>query len=268
MFDGAVPAITEVEGEGNMNNIEWQGAEVPLRLGPTLLARGSSVPGEPHLWTLVFKSRKSGFDYLGQATLCARRKELRLEIFNDHFYSHFPGSRRAVRELLEKNLLALLSGESGLPDTWREVVRALRQGPVPAAGALPATRGGALDLDEIYARLNQEYFGGRVSARVMWGRDTGNHNRSGFRFGSYDGEKKVIRVHPRLRQDFVPREVLELTVYHEMCHQWVPAIRKNGMWRSHHPAFKKKEKEYRHYEAARRWEKQHWRKLLRPVAKK
>ena len=57
-----------------------------------------------------------------------------------------------------------------------------------------------------------------------------------------DEFKKVIRVHPRLKQDFVPVHVLELTIYHEMCHQFAPSYKKNGSWQSHHPEFKKKEK--------------------------
>lgn len=252
-----------------MNNEKTQEANPPLRLGTLSLSRGSPVSGQPHLWTLIFKSRKSGFDYLGQVTLCSRLPELRLEIFNDNYYSHFAKSPDEVRASLEKKLLALLAGESAVPEPWQQAAQSLGRGGAQALAEVPpATGEGVLDLEEIYARLNEEYFGNRVSARVMWGRDSGTRNRSGFRFGSYDGEKKLIRVHPRLKQDFVPRVVVELTVYHEMCHQWVPAIRKNGAWRPHHPGFKQKEREYRHFEAARRWEKQHWRKLLTPVAKK
>ncbi|MCH8157848.1 MAG: hypothetical protein IID18_08905, partial [Nitrospinae bacterium] len=77
-----------------------------------------------------------------------------------------------------------------------------------------------------------------------------------------------IRIHPRLQQDFVPRSVLELTLYHEMCHQWAPVKRKKGMWRAHHPEFKKKEREYRLYDEAHAWEKENWKKLLGPAGKK
>jgi len=250
----------------NVTNKQQQVAQPALRIGTLSLAPGSAVPGDPGLWTLVFKSRKGGFDFLGQATLCHRMREMRLEVFNDNYYAHFSHSRREVRAALEKKLLALLANGAALPEPWGEAVKALRRGPPPAV-ALPQGGEGEIDLDEIFRRLNEEYFAGGVVARVIWGRDAGNHNKSGFRFGSYDDGKKLIRVHPRLKQGFVPREVVELTVYHEMCHQWVPAIRKNGAWRSHHAGFRKKEKEYRHYQAARDWEKKHWRKLLKPVAR-
>ena len=103
---------------------------------------------------------------------------------------------------------------------------------------------------------------------MKWGKNVNKKNLTSFKFGSYDPEKKLIRIHPRLQQDFVPRPVLELTMYHEMCHQWAPMKRKKGMWVAHHPQFKQKEREYRFYEEARTWEKKNWKKLMRPVSKK
>jgi len=93
-------------------------------------------------------------------------------------------------------------------------------------------------------------------------------NLTSFRFGSYDPEKKLIRIHPRLQQYFVPLSVLELTVYHEMCHQWAPMKRKKGMWVAHHPQFKRKEREYCFYDEALSWEKKNWKKLMGPTSKK
>jgi hypothetical protein len=61
-----------------------------------------------------------------------------------------------------------------------------------------------------------------------------------------------------------PEMVLELTVFHEMCHQAMPPVRRNGQWQTHHKDFKAKEKEYRHYREAIRWEKKHWIKLMAP----
>ena len=109
------------------------------------------------------------------------------------------------------------------------------------------------------------YFNGNINATVKWGRDVKTKNKSGFRYGSYDESKKLIRVHPRLKQDFVPIHVLELTIYHEMCHQFAPSYKKNGSWQSHHSEFKKKEKEYKKFKEARNWEKNNWHKLLLPA---
>ena len=106
---------------------------------------------------------------------------------------------------------------------------------------------------------------GKIQATVKWGRDVKTQNKRGFRYGSYDENKKLIRLHPRLKQEFVPFYVLELTLYHEMCHQFAPSYKKNGLWQSHHPEFKKKEKEYRNFKDARNWEKNNWHKLLLPA---
>ena len=99
--------------------------------------------------------------------------------------------------------------------------------------------------------------GGKVNKR----------NLTSFRFGSYDPEKRLIRIHPRLQQGFVPLVVLELTVHHEMCHQWAPMKRERGMWIAHHPQFKEKEREYGFYNEARSWEKENWKKLMGPARK-
>ena len=53
-----------------------------------------------------------------------------------------------------------------------------------------------------------------------------------------------------------------------MCHQWAPSVKRNGVWRDHHADFKAKEKEYRFYQEARRWEKLNWKKFLTPIPEK
>ncbi|MFQ5483372.1 MAG: SprT-like domain-containing protein, partial [Nitrospinaceae bacterium] len=121
------------------------------------------------------------------------------------------------------------------------------------------------DLESLFNRLNEDYFQGNLQARIEWGRETKLPNRRTLRFGSFDARKNLIRIHPRLKQDFVPLPVLELTVYHEMCHQFLPPVKRHGNWQTHHRDFKKKEKEYRDYREAMRWEKTHWAKLLVPV---
>ena len=50
----------------------------------------------------------------------------------------------------------------------------------------------------MFERLNREYFNGKIQATVKWGRDVKTQNKRGFRYGSYDENKKLIRIHPRL----------------------------------------------------------------------
>ena len=255
-----------------MGNKKRHEANVSLRLGAVGLGRKRQNPDRPELWTQIFKARKNGFEYLGQLTVRSAPPALDVEVFNPNYFSDFCIPKVQVVGSLKTKLLGIIARNGDLPSTFQAAVRALLNKNIPGAEPAPSSHekvsGGLINLDEIYRRLNDEYFGGGVQARVMWGRDSKTPNRSGFRFGSYEEAEKLIRVHPRLRQDFVPVSVVELTVYHEMCHQWVPSIRKNGAWRPHHAGFREKEKEYCYYQEARQWEKLHWKKLLQPVRKK
>jgi predicted SprT family Zn-dependent metalloprotease len=194
-----------------------------------------------------------------------------VEIFNENYYSHFEDEKNVVLESLTTTVLGRLLKEVG--SEFKNLIRSFLAVKVqPQVEVLPVEElkgnQNRFDLKEIFDRLNAEYFDSKIQAGIGWGRDSKKKNRSAFRFGSYDRAKKLIRIHPRLNQEFVPFPVVELTVYHEMCHQWVPSVKRNGVWRDHHADFKKKEREYRFYQEARSWEKQNWKKFLNPIAKK
>ncbi len=223
------------------------------------------------VYTRVFRCRKNGFDYLGQVRIEQDGPGIRVEIFNENYFSHFEDAKNAVLKSLETAVLSRLMKED---DTKYKalIVSFLEAKVMPKVEATPVQEGrrtqNGFDLQEIFDRLNAQYFDNKIQADVEWGRDSRKKNRSGFRFGSYDRSKKLIRIHPRLNQEFVPFPVVELTVYHEMCHQWAPSVKRNGIWRDHHADFKAKEKEYCYYQEARRWEKQYWKKFLLPIAEK
>ncbi len=227
--------------------------------------------GEALIYSRLFRCRKDGFDFMGQVKIDSQQLALKMEVFNKNYFACFDISEEEVATSLEKKLLSKLLSEKSLAEGLKETVRALLKGDeaVSESSPEPELIGDIeIDLKEIFDRLNDEYFSGKIKADVEWGKQVNKKNLSSFRFGSYDPEKKLIRIHPRLNQDFVPRSVLELTVHHEMCHQSAPMKRKKGMWMAHHPEFKKKEREYRHYEEARAWEKQNWKKLMGPANKK
>ncbi len=248
-------------------------SDLPRSLHPGALALGierRGWEGNPDS-RLVFRCRKNGLDFLGQATFLNDDPPLQIEMFNAAYFDQFTEPRDRILAALEFRLLQALEKSGQLSDGARVRVRDLlekRSGTSRRREGNPeADPAGPPDLLEIFDRLNREYFDGGIRARVEWGRDNGTRNRHSFHFGTYDDSRKLIRIHPRLTQDFVPRPVLELTVYHEMCHQRFPPIRKNGRSRWHHPEFKKKEREYRFYQEARLWEKENWRKLMMPAKK-
>lgn len=133
------------------------------------------------------------------------------------------------------------------------------------------------DLLALFHELNERYFGGSVHALITWGkrsrRPKGSRSRprATIKLGSYASNERLIRVHPALDRAWVPRYFVAYVVYHEMLHHVVPA-RSAGRGNRHAPLarrelhppeFVEREKQFRHYERALRWEAQHIGRLLR-----
>lgn len=238
-----------------------------LNLGTLSLGKCRMDAGEPAALTRMFTLKKNGMDYVGQVRVRPGDPAVRIEVFNEHYFEEFDQPESAVLDNLTGKVLGQLLKDKELPEEVKtpilEHIEELESSGEKEEEVIES--GNERDLDKIFERLNQEYFSDRIQAKVMWGRDVKSRNKSGFRYGSYDEGKKLIRIHPRLKQDFVPLCVLELTVYHEMCHQFAPSYKKNGTWQSHHPEFKKKEREYKEFKDARSWEKHNWHRLLLPA---
>lgn len=135
----------------------------------------------------------------------------------------------------------------------------------PVRGPL-RTRGRAHDLFAVLSDVNEKYFGGRVTdVLVTWGRRTAplDRKRETIKLGSYSARERLVRVHPVLDNDWVPRYFVAYVVYHELLHHLVPSIRDGGRTVLHTPEFQRREREYRHYERALEWEKKHIDRLLR-----
>ena len=236
-----------------------------LNFGTLSLGKCRLDAGDPAALSRMFTLKKNGMDYVGQVRVRPGSPAVRIEVFNESYFEEFDQSEAAVLSNLTAKVLGRLLKDKELPEAVKTPILEYieDQEPVSEEEIVPIAVD-ERDLDKIFERLNQEYFDDKVQAKIMWGRDVKSRNKSGFRYGSYDEGKKLIRIHPRLKQDFVPHCVLELTVYHEMCHQFVPSYKKNGTWQSHHPEFKRKEREFKGFKDARNWEKHNWHRLLLP----
>ncbi len=124
-------------------------------------------------------------------------------------------------------------------------------------------QGQHVDLDEVFQALNRQYFNNCVQASITWMRVPLQRKRMSIRFGVYDSNQKVIRIHRLLDQAFVPRYFIESVVFHEMLHQLIPAKRIGGRWSSHPPDFKQAERAYPHYQKAQLWERKNLFRLLK-----
>lgn len=236
-----------------------------FNLGTLSLGKCRLDAGDPASLSRMFTLKKNGMDYVGQVRVRPGSPAVRIEVFNESYFQEFDQSEEAVLDNLAGKVLGRLLKDKELPETVKTpILEYIENQESESEDEAASITGDERDLDNIFERLNQEYFNGKIKAQIQWGRDVKSRNKSGFRYGSYDERKKLIRIHPRLKQDFVPQCVLELTVYHEMCHQFAPSFKKNGTWQSHHPEFKKKEQEFKEFKNARNWEKHNWHRLLLP----
>ena len=240
------------------------------RPGSIVFSTSREITENTQVYSRLFRCRKNKFDFIGQIKINLQEIVANVEVFNTNYFDCFDTPLKNVTLVLENTLFTKLLSEKNLPERLREAILSLlnKKDAKKKSSTLDFINDRKVNLKEIFDKLNTEYFGSKVKASIEWGKKVNKKNLASFRFGSYDPERRLIRIHPRLQQDFVPRSVLELTMYHEMCHQWAPMKRKKGMWVAHHPQFKEKEREYRFYKEARSWEKENWKKLMRPAGKK
>jgi hypothetical protein len=117
------------------------------------------------------------------------------------------------------------------------------------------TTGKVYDLGKLYQEINEEYFGGVVTAGITWG---SRSSRSAVRkrtLGSYNERSHTIRINPLLDKKTVPRYFIAFIVYHEMLHAAL-GVALQGTRRSiHSREFRKREKLFKDYEKAAAWER-------------
>lgn len=117
------------------------------------------------------------------------------------------------------------------------------------------TRGKYYDLDDIFRRLNREYFEGKIASVITWGAGSSRRAARKRTLGSYNNISDVIRINPLLDKSTVPPYYVEFIVYHEMLHAAIGIHRKNGRLSAHTRDFRARERLFREYDRALRWEK-------------
>lgn len=117
------------------------------------------------------------------------------------------------------------------------------------------TQGKHHDLAVLFAEVNAECFENAVDAAITWGAMPRVNRRRSIRFGGYFAEQGLIRMHPLLDQDFVPRHFVRYIVFHEMLHAHL-GIRTNSKGRRqiHSKEFLHRERAYAGYAEALAWQ--------------
>ena len=148
--------------------------------------------------------------------------------------------RRASREARECYLAYVLS-----PSIRQRIDQARRQRGTKRL--LPA-RGRWHNLEEIFHRLNQQFFNGELSlTRLGW-----SVQNSRTILGHYDAGHGMIVINQALDSPTAPAHLVEYLVFHEMLHMRFP-VERNGHRRVvHSREFREAEKKFPKYEEARR----------------
>lgn len=137
-------------------------------------------------------------------------------------------------------------------DAWRRVAAFAQEiCPGPAASRPRQrlrTTGRVYNLREIRDEVNREFFSGRVSCGIGWGRGRRARRRHvqsrSIRFGSWNAAGRTVRVHPALDDERVPREFVRYIVFHEMLHAVVPSRRSETRRYDHPPEFRALERTF------------------------
>jgi hypothetical protein len=213
--------------------------EIPLRLTFTNNRR-----------TMISLSRRPGLT------------ELRL---HHMFLEADPATVRAVGRYVMRDDSREVSAQlGGFIAAHRERIREAR-----ARKTRLSTSGVHHDLLAIYHEVNRRYFEGQVDAVITWGRAAratarpGRRMRRSIKLGSYCSRDRLIRVHPALDTEEVPRFFVEYIVYHEMLHHVLPPTVRGGRRQLHDAKFKQMERAFPLYQDALRWEALNVRRLLR-----
>ncbi|HVS02537.1 MAG TPA: hypothetical protein VMT16_07190 [Thermoanaerobaculia bacterium] len=137
--------------------------------------------------------------------------------------------------------------------------------PAPRRHLVPAGR--AHDLAAITETLNRRHFADALRVAITWGAWPARRRRGArrtIRLGSFVADQALIRIHPALDQRWVPRQVVESVVHHEMLHAALPATAaRNGRRALHPPEFRRREREFPGHAEAEAWIRAHLPRLLR-----
>jgi hypothetical protein len=107
-------------------------------------------------------------------------------------------------------------------------------------------RGRNFDLEEVFERVNREYFSGELARpRLTWNR-TLTHRK----LGHYQPATDTVLISITLDQPGIPAVVVDFVMYHELLHKklGIPLI--NGRRWAHNPEFRRAEKQFRQYAEA------------------
>ncbi len=132
-------------------------------------------------------------------------------------------------------------------DAFAEVVEALELATVEA---LDQPEGRHYDLDEVFTRVNAEYFDGALPRpRLTW-----NKSITHRKMGHYHFPTDTVLISITLDSPDVPAYVVEFVMYHELLHKQMGFNVVNGRRYAHTSEFREAERRFARYEEAKAFE--------------
>jgi hypothetical protein len=179
--------------------------------------------------------------------LSSRRKKHRQEIRVHHMFVGADAETvDAIADLAAGNTEARAFLQEYVADNRDEIRMRPSESELRTSGefielsdVLDSARGllGSHDLDDI---------------KITWGRRS--RGTKSIRLGSFDFERRLVRVHPALDRDWVPRFFVEYIVYHELVHAVCPPEAGESRRRVHTEEFRDLERRFPKYQEAVEWE--------------
>lgn len=120
------------------------------------------------------------------------------------------------------------------------------------------------DLEEIFARLNENYFKNSIEKPTLsW-----SAKKTYRILGHHDSTHQAIIISKSLDDARVPRCVVEYVVFHEMLHIVHPTTHRDGRRYNHTPQFRRDERKFIYFEQADAWITENAGKLKRRARRK
>jgi hypothetical protein len=118
------------------------------------------------------------------------------------------------------------------------------------------TQGTHYDLKEIYDRVNDHYFEGKLPLHITWFSPKKGKYQRRIVLGSFHRDKNLIRINRVLDEADIPAYYISFIVYHEILHHVAPPIIQRFRKRQiHHSEFKRLEKQFEQYEQVKEFRK-------------
>jgi predicted metal-dependent hydrolase len=129
----------------------------------------------------------------------------------------------------------------------REAFTQISQKLIPSVRIInQQTRGRYFDLEQIFERVNSQYFEGHmVKPRLTW-----NETLTQRKLGHYDPNTDTVMVSISLDTAQTPQFMMDFILYHELLHKQLGIKNVNGRRYAHTPAFRKAEAKFKQYQQA------------------